>query len=35
MQVEKTILEDCYIMCIKAPGNRGDKYLVKDDKDNQ
>jgi len=28
-------LEDCYIMCIKSPGNKGDKYLVKDDKDNQ
>lgn len=24
-------LEDCYIMCIKSPGNKGDKYLVKDD----
>ena len=21
-------LEDCYIMCIKAPGNLGDKYIV-------
>jgi len=24
-------LEDCYIVCVKAPGNKGDKYIVKKD----
>jgi quercetin dioxygenase-like cupin family protein len=26
-------LEDCYIVCVKSPGNKGDKYLV--DKENE
>ena len=21
-------LEDCYVVCIKSPGHKGDKYLV-------